>query len=346
MKKGKKNNKLKSGINSTGNPPEKSENDFIAGEEDSLLFDKISGYMMGRFDKEDVLNDSDLPEVENNVNEWIKEYKKNGLRNEVNRKFVEDTLAEVRNEKQIEDEINQIKKEINKKNINKIAEDWVKDWNEEKNKSDDSNPEKNEIRNFISESLESPGTGTDETESLKEDKEDKKVRKSLFLRYLLLSAAAVTGVFILIKTLLPSSGPDKLFNLYYKPFDAVSDVIRNPGSNSPDSYQSAIINYRSGDYQSALKDLSDIFNKDTTAIMPRFFLGITHLAMGNYEQAVNYLIYISVTPGDFQKEALWYLGLTYLKTGEIEKSAQCFDLLKQSSLYYKDKAEEILRRLK
>ncbi len=61
---------------------------------------------------------------------------------------------------------------------------------------------------------------------------------------------------------------------------------------------------------------------------------------------VKLLEVISDTPCEYQKEALWYLGLAYLKTGEKEKSARCFSLLVQSSEYYGQRAKIILRRLK
>jgi tetratricopeptide (TPR) repeat protein len=175
-------------------------------------------------------------------------------------------------------------------------------------------------------------------------KEKNKLLRYHFIRYVSLTAAAV-GLLILIRILLPSSDPEKLFKSYYLPFEAKSEIIRN-SANISKINQDALLYYTSGDYKSALIGFTENFNKDTTITSSRFFTGITCLATGNYIQSVNLLRVLSVTPGEYQKEALWYLGLAYLKTGEKEKSVKCFSLLVQSSDYYRPRAEKILRRLK
>jgi len=323
-------------------PLKEPENYFVIKDEDDLLFDEISEYMKGRFDLEDVLNDPDLTAIQNTTNEWMQNYSKSYTGYDSDRKFVKDALADIYNEKQIEREISLIQSEIEKNNIDQITEGWVKEWEEEKNKSSDSPVERENNKNFVAESLEPDFTKTNQTAN---PDEANKSGRSYFIRYSALIAAAAIGLFILIRVLLPSSDPDKLFKSYYSPFEIKSNVIRNT-ANASNNPGDALLYYKSGDYKSALIGFNEVFNKDTTITVSRFYTGITYLATGNYNQAVKLLAIISETPGEYQKEAQWYLGLAYLKTGEKEKSVKCFSLLVQTSEYYKDRAKTILRHLK
>jgi TolA-binding protein len=165
-------------------------------------------------------------------------------------------------------------------------------------------------------------------------------------RYVSLSAAAVISAFILLRTLLPSSDPEKLFKSNYEPFKAVSSITRSAESGETDAYSSALEQYRLGNYQTATAGFSTAILKDTSSIAPRFFMGLAQMGMGNYDQAVNLLSGISGRSGEYHKEAVWYLGLAYLMEGEKEKAAGCFGLLAQSPGFYSERAGKIFRRLK
>ena len=85
---------------------------------------------------------------------------------------------------------------------------------------------------------------------------------------------------------------------------------------------------------------------DTSVIAPRFLMGITQLAMGKYDQAIHLLGSIAGRSVEYRKEAFWYLGLTYLKTGEKESAANCFEFLSKSPGFYCDRSKKLVRRLK
>jgi TolA-binding protein len=321
----------------------KTEPYFEIKDEDALLFDSISEVLKGRFDYEAVINDPDLHLAEKSAEEWLNEYNMNDQINSDVRKFLKEVIAETDKEKQIEAEINAIESEINRSNINQISETWIDEWNETKKTGSDSDSRISEIENFITSALE---TEPDKKNYSLTDIGEIKKNRSYRIRYISLSAAAFIGILIFLRVLLPSSDTNKLYRQFYKPFDAISEITRNPGKNSVDSYQTAISNYKKGDYRLALKGFTEAFDKDTTLFSSRFYAGISFLATENYMQAVKFLNLISETGGEYQKDALWYLGLTYLKTGEKEKAAGCFAQLVNSSEYYKERAEKILRRLR
>jgi tetratricopeptide (TPR) repeat protein len=319
------------------------EDDLLLSQEDSTLFETFGEYMKGRLDLEEVRNDPSLPAIDKVVREMISDYRVNGARHSDDEKFIRDIFTGINREKKIMDEISHIKLEIGNSNINEISEEWVKEWHEKRQKNVGKDPETEEIRDFITNSLEPEKS---EPEISLNHKEGMGFKRSLLVRYISLSAAAVIVIFVLIRTLLPSSDPGKLYNSYYEPFNVVSPVTRSLTTNEPDSYQAAVERYKLGDYQTAALGFSDAILKDTSVIAPRFFMGITQLALENYDQAINLLTGVAGRSGEYRKEAGWYLGLAYLKTGEKEKAAECFGLLAQSPGYYSERAGKILRRLK
>jgi TolA-binding protein len=319
------------------------ENDLMADSDDSALFETFGAYMKGRLDLEDVKNDPTLSGTQEAVKEIISDYNKNISGNKENEKFIREIFSEERSDKFLTDEIKFIKQEIDNNKLNNITAEWVKEWHEKKQKIGAGDPKTEEIRDFITGAINS---SKNEPVKTFNEVSKKDFNRSLFARYVSLSAAALIGAFILIRTLLPSSDPEKLFNSYYKPFDAISPVTRSMNNNESDNYSSAIGSYKTGHYQRAAIGFAGVIQKDPSGVSPKFFLGLSQLALENYDQAINLLAGVVNDSGEFGKEARWYLGLTYLKTANKQKAADCFEFLARSDGFYRERSEKILRRLK
>ena len=309
------------------------EDDLISDIENSALFESIGNCMKGQSDLDDVHNDIAFQNTQEVVKEMISDYNKNKSRNRENEKFIRDIFSDEFSEDMLSDEIKSIKKEINNNNLNEITADWVKEWHEKKQKIGNSYPKSEEIRNFITDAISSP------------KKEPVKTR-SLLIRYASLTAAAMLGAFILLRTLLPSSSPDKLFSTYYKPFEALSSVTRSINKTESDKYSTGIESYKSGDFQKSAAEFAGILEKFPSSVSARFFLGLSQLSIENYGQAENLFSGVLNEQGEYAKEARWYLGLTYLKTNNKLKAEECFGILASSDGYYRERSEKILRRLK
>jgi len=318
------------------------DNDQLDNEE-SALFEAFGDYMKGQLDLEEVRNDPSLPEIENEVMSMISDYRTNSKNYTANKNFVRDSISVSDPKRKISEEINNIKFEIHKSDVSGLTAEWVKEWHEKKKRDVIKDSKNREIRDFITSSLESEEI---EPEIKVSEKEGSGIKRSLLIRYITLSAAAVLGLFILIRTLLPSSDPEKLYSSYYKPFNAISSVTRGIAGERQNGYSAALESYRLGDYQTAEAGFSNVLLNDTSLIAPRFFIGITLMATGKYNQAASLLSNIAGRSGDYHKEILWYLGLTYLKTGEKEKAAKYFGLLAQSPGFYSERSGDIMRRLK
>jgi TolA-binding protein len=244
-------------------------------------------------------------------------------------------------EADLEDEINDIRLESSKKDTGKVTAEWVKEWHEKRQKNAGTDDRSRERKDYILNALaETDGEMNGRTETKKSS------GRSLFLRYALPAAAAITGALILIKSLLPSWDQDRLFTKYYEPLSAISPVTRSADADASENYTSAIENYNNHNYQAAALGFSNVIQQDTLNIPPRFFMGINQMALGNYDQAVNMLEDVVNRQGEYLKEARWYLGLAYIKTGNPEKASGCFEILAGSPGYYSGRARDILRRLR
>jgi TolA-binding protein len=316
---------------------------LVASNDDPALFDTFSDYMKGLMDIEDIKNDPGLPGTRKDVKNMISEYNKSSARNNGNEKFIREIFRARVSKEILADEIINIKQEINNNKLNDISAEWVREWHEKKQKLGIKDPKTEEIRDFISGSIDSSGS---EPETIAETDGKKGQGRRLFVRYASLSAAALIAAFLLLRTLLPSSNPDKLFDSYYKPFNAMSPVTRSVNNNEPDSYSSAIESYRAGNYREATAGFAGVIEKDPSAISPQFYLALSQLALKNYAQAINLFAKYLNDPDEYGKEARWYLGLTYLKTGNKQKASECFEYLANSDGFYRERSETILRRLK
>lgn len=319
------------------------ENDMPADSEDSDIFEAVGEYMKGRLDLEDVKNDPALSSTRDIVKVMISDYNKNISGKKDNEKFIKEIFSGVKSENKLTDEIKFIKQEIDDKNLNLITSEWVKEWHEKKQKIGVPDSKTEEIRNFVTDAINSSGH---EPVKITTDGRKKTSGRSLFVRYASLSAAALIGVLLVVRTLLPSSNPEKLFNSYYKPFEAISPVTRSITNNEAANYSAAIASYKTGDYQKAAAVFTEELEKDPLAISSRFFLGLSQLALKNYGQTIILLSEVANDSGEYGKEARWYLGLSYLKTGNKQKAAGCFEYLSKSNGFYRESSEKILRRLK
>jgi TolA-binding protein len=343
MKKKAKNTKVKSDNQYKSNPWKNIDDESGLNADDFALFERICDYMKDRFDMEVVRNDPSHLIIDTDVKKIISEYQDNDTKNEDNEKFLKDSLSELSHENEIVSEIEDIKQEIIANDIDKISAEWVKEWNDKHNKDAPLSSKEIEIRNFISESLNHEKSDNEiSPNTFKRDRNS----RSYIIRIISLTAAAVLGLFIMFKILLPSSDPEKIYYSYYEPFNMVYSITRNATVSESDSYSEAVERYKAGDYKLAALGFSNLMQNDTSNTSPCFMFGITQMALGDFDKAINLLSGISVRSGEYHKDAAWYLGLAYLKKGEKEKAKKCFESLAGSQGFYSKRSGKILRRLK
>jgi TolA-binding protein len=317
--------------------------DTLPADEDSALFGMISAYFKGELDIEEVKNDPAYADTNDKVKKMIAGYQNNATHNKDNEKFIRDSFSGETNEGETEKEISGIKQEISHSNLDNVSADWVKDWHEKRQGNGRKDAETAEIRDFITGSLKHAGSMTEI--NIGADRKKRLIRR-LITSYAMLAAAALMGAVFLVRSLLPSYNPDKIFSKYYEPFYTLSPVTRSLIAGGNERYTSALESYKNGNYPDAATGFSEAMLTDEASVSLSFFLGITQIALKDYGQAIKLFDGVVNRQGEYAKEARWYMGLAYIKAGNKAKASECFELLAQSSGFYRERSERILRRLK
>lgn len=315
--------------------------EFLFNKEDLILSKKITSYMRGYLDKEEVLNDPYYLETTAIAESMVTAFKIEKEHNKRNAAFVREAISVRLNHEDLTAEIHDIIDESESNKITEIAAGWVNEWQERDPKDKDENRSVSEIRDFVKSSAQLEGVHPGE--GLPVIKKQSKYRTMIGL--LTLSAAAVAGVLITLRILLPSD-PDRLFNSNYEPLSVISPAVRGSDTGPADNYTSGLEKYKAGDYTGAATLFSAELKKDPSNTASIFFMGLTEEALGNYNQAVILLSEVSGQSSEFKKDAQWYLGLAYLKLHDRKQASSCFSPLAQSPGFYRDKAERILNRMK
>jgi hypothetical protein len=304
--------------------------DLLLNPDDRIMLRKIGDYIRAQADIEEVKSDPLFDMINGSSRELVTgSTRKHGS----DRRYIIESLAENEEYDNTADEIRNIKIESKRLCIDKVTSEWVKDWNERSRSDNPENGQRKEIRDFITGSPENIVIGRE--------------RKKVFpLRWILTSAAALLGAIIIIRALLPPDNPDRIFAKYYEPMNIVSSVTRGANTVETDRYALAVESYKAHNYQEAAAGFSLAAEPESQAGPALFFLGLSQMALTNYGEAVAVLENVVPGQGEYVKDATWYLGLAYIKTGDPGKAKICFETLSRTSGFYSDRSREILRRLK
>jgi tetratricopeptide (TPR) repeat protein len=317
--------------------------DFSAKGNHPGLSARANEYLRALNDLDTIRNDPGYSQANDQAVSMIVDFMEGSSRSIENKKFIENSFSEHRQNRQASREMDSLRKEISETGADMTASEWVREWNEKKASFTAESNADRERREFIASALESKDT----EEGKKSGRMPKpQFIKSPFIRYAALAAALFAGAFLIVRTLLQPVDPQSLYNKYYSPFAAVSAVTRSSAAIADDDFNRAIGYYRSGHYTEAADLFSEATLNGSGSGPSTFFLGLSEIGLGNPDRAVALLEKIADTPGEYSGDARWYLGLAYLMRGEKQKAMDSFRLLAQSGGFYSARSEKILRRLR
>ena len=312
--------------------------------QENMAFNQFNKYMRAKSDLEDVRNDTALDEIEPHIKEILSDYNTKQEKSRKNRNFIKDSLDESSgSDSSLAEEIAQIKDEINEHEVDQISEKWVNEWNERKHSDEIPDEDTREIKDYITESLEHEFKYSGKETEIKRLSSRKGVH---IIRISLLASAAIIASLFVLKVLIPPNNTERLYNRFYEPMSAFSPVTRNINADLMPQFTEAVTMYKYGEYQAAASGFSDLIRQDPSSTVIQFFAGLTQMEVGNYSRASGLLSTATDLSSDYRKDAQWYLGLSFLKTGEKAKAISCFEALAESEGFYQKKAGDILRRLK
>jgi len=160
-------------------------------------------------------------------------------------------------------------------------------------------------------------------------------------------AIAATVAIILSVGIIPSAiDQDRLFDRYYESFEASDFSQRGELNDLYGEVARGINYYVDGDYSQSINQFSDLTSDPAIQSEVQFYTALSHLGLGQYQQAQSILESLVDSEIRFQAESLWYLSLSYLKSGELEKSNAYLEQLEVYDGMYKQDAQALRRKLR
>ncbi|MDP4224402.1 MAG: tetratricopeptide repeat protein [Bacteroidota bacterium] len=167
-----------------------------------------------------------------------------------------------------------------------------------------------------------------------------------FIRY----AAAFAGVAVLAGGLLliPKHrlSNDEIIDKFYSPYDAPAPSRAGTIVSNAD-YNLALEYYKVKDYRSAAVYFSKVIKDEPRNMNSWLMNGISNFEVSNYPEAKS--SFETVIEDDnnlYIDHAQWYLGLCYIKTGELEKARQQMTVIGNSENVHRKEARKILKGIK
>lgn len=170
-------------------------------------------------------------------------------------------------------------------------------------------------------------------------------RKTL---YILGSMAATIAVlmFVWLNSAKNNISSAELYAEYYQPAE-INMSFRTAEDIVDKDLRSAMLLYEDKEYSKAISLFEKILSTDDSRIGLNLYSGISYMELSHYAEAnENFKRIIDHKANAFIESAQWYLGLCYLKTGEIDKANEIFQAIASSEGYYKKEARKVLKKIR
>lgn len=113
-------------------------------------------------------------------------------------------------------------------------------------------------------------------------------------------------------------GHEQLYANYFQPDPGLPTVMSTADNYA---FERAMIDYKTGNYEAAIKAWSNMLTSQPNNDTLNYFLGSASLASQQTEPAMNYFEkVIAISQSAFIQDAYWYVGLAALKLGDKQKA--------------------------
>lgn len=137
--------------------------------------------------------------------------------------------------------------------------------------------------------------------------------------------------------------PQQLYAQYYNPYPNIVVPAQRSGNSTVNP---GLGLYEAGNYTEALQVFNQKIAEGEGETYVLFYAGIAALNTHEETDAIAYLEeVVNRQDTTFANPAQWYLGLTYLKSGQTQEAAQIFEEIKASGNDYSQRASDILENL-
>ncbi len=139
--------------------------------------------------------------------------------------------------------------------------------------------------------------------------------------------------------------PDRIYSKFYRVYS--QDITsRSSQSTEADSLSMGVYLYRSGEYFRSATTLSGIIGQDSSNYTAHFYRGLAEMAASDHrDAALDFRFVLNQEFNYCQEHCQWYLGLCYLKLGELAQARESFNQLNIRNSVYAVPSARILELL-
>ncbi|MGK7397261.1 MAG: tetratricopeptide repeat protein [Candidatus Cyclobacteriaceae bacterium M3_2C_046] len=161
-----------------------------------------------------------------------------------------------------------------------------------------------------------------------------------------LAASLLVGI-VLIFLFNQKPVHQEIFATYYRPYLNLVSPLERSGESAEEFNQDPFKLYESGDFEQAIDLFEKLKNEGTVGNEHLFYLGLSYLETDQVDEAVeNLLLVAQRNEGFLANPSQWYLALAYVKAEQLQAAQEAFEELAGYSNEYQDQAKEILERLR
>jgi len=280
---------------------------------------------------EGIENDPNLIKAEILAQQDIDNYLIRGRNNKHQRSIVN---FEVETEVEIRKRIAKAEVEMVLSGIDDISQEWVRSY-KQREKELDQAPVAKRVIEYIKES-----------EPYHEAVIQMPAAHRINSRMIFQVAAAVMVVsFLLFKSFTPTYSGDSVYKNYYEPMEANSYRLRGETQGVTNKLQEGVDEYLAKEYTKAEVVFDNLQKGNQNLAEVELFSGLNQMQLNNFQGAITSFTNLLAHEDQFVPEAQWYLGLCYIKTGDVAKAKPLFSALSETEGLYKKKAQRILKNL-
>lgn len=155
-----------------------------------------------------------------------------------------------------------------------------------------------------------------------------------------IAVLVVSGLFIFNQRLTPA----EVFENYIEAYPNIDRPTTRGEIIEMDIEYRAYAAYDQYNYVLAIEFFNQMPETDMDSIN-YLYLGISYLMNNQSAEAINSLDLAQKNAGNLRNQVNWYLGMAYLKSGDLEKAKEVFTILKNSDYAKSGKAGKILKSL-
>jgi hypothetical protein len=162
------------------------------------------------------------------------------------------------------------------------------------------------------------------------------------------TTVAASIVFILVFSGIFSSreSSPELYQKFYTKYE-IAGTVRSADISQNNTFSLAMQKYENQQYEEALTLFTKVIADDPNNIASHFYSGASLQETGRYSKAISEYENVIINKDNlFTEQAEWYTALCLLQTKENKKALKLFKKIAQSEGFYKQKAGQILTKIK